>query len=709
MIYGTNCGVYLTSSSNNSINYCDIIGNSIYGLYITSTSNFNLIHHNNLFNNDQNAYDKGSNYWDDGSEGNYWDDYTGSDLYSGVNQDEPGSDGIGDTPYNISGGTNKDRYPLMSPWNVSVNIPPVVNITYPPDNETVIGAITISGNASDSDGNVITVYVKINNGTWEPANGTTSWSFVWNTSTVSNGWHTIYARAFDGIDYSDVVSVSLYVDNFINLPDITAIIWAQDIRLSIDPSDSFSPEVAIDSYGNIHIVWVDNRDGNDEIYYKKLDSNMNILINDTRLTFDSNQSGGPTIAIDSNNDVHIVWSDYNLENSGNVWYTKLDGYGNVLIGNTIINDAILEIWGALKPCLGIDSCDNIYVFWCNGEGAWDYGEIWFTKLDNKGNVLIDDKLIVEQWSVNHPTITIDSNDDIHLVWGDTRDDPDRIHKEIYYKKINKNGTILVNDTRLTVTPPIMSGFGRCPSIAVDSNDNIHVTWQDDREGNIEIYYMKLNNSGAILVEEERLTFNSSASQRPVIGVDTSNNIYIVWEDQRDGTREIYYTKLDNSGAILIEDTILSDRPHDSVGPALAVNKYIHIVWYDKRDGNWEIYCKGTASNITFSNPNPVEGETITISATIYNIGNVTAYNLTVQFSVSIGGVSLPVLIGTYNISSISPCGTETVSMEWIIPEAGNHTIMVIIDPEGLINESNELNNHANKSITVSAVNQPPTY
>ena len=48
--------------------------------------------------------------------GNYWSDYTGNDYYRGINQDIPGSDGIGDTPYNISGpGNNTDRYPLMSP------------------------------------------------------------------------------------------------------------------------------------------------------------------------------------------------------------------------------------------------------------------------------------------------------------------------------------------------------------------------------------------------------------------------------------------------------------------------------------------------------------------------------------------------------------------------------------------------------------------
>jgi hypothetical protein len=57
------------------------------------------------------------NVWDDGypSGGNYWSDYTGVDIKKGENQDQPGSDGMGDTPYVINA-NNRDRYPLMNPY-----------------------------------------------------------------------------------------------------------------------------------------------------------------------------------------------------------------------------------------------------------------------------------------------------------------------------------------------------------------------------------------------------------------------------------------------------------------------------------------------------------------------------------------------------------------------------------------------------------------
>jgi len=97
-------GIRVINSSNNTIkeNTIKETNNAIY----LESSKHNLIYHNNLINNDQNGYDNGNNTWDNGhtSGGNYWDDYSGKDS---------DKDNIGDTPYNVPGGLNKDLYPLI--------------------------------------------------------------------------------------------------------------------------------------------------------------------------------------------------------------------------------------------------------------------------------------------------------------------------------------------------------------------------------------------------------------------------------------------------------------------------------------------------------------------------------------------------------------------------------------------------------------------
>jgi len=120
-------GIFIDDHSNSNT----IIGNNISshdtGIYIHDFSDSNIIYHNNLINNIQNAYDDEANTWDNGypSGGNYWDDYTGEDA---------DGDGIGDTPYDIPGGSNQDLHPLMHLWG---EMPPVANFTYEINGMTV--------------------------------------------------------------------------------------------------------------------------------------------------------------------------------------------------------------------------------------------------------------------------------------------------------------------------------------------------------------------------------------------------------------------------------------------------------------------------------------------------------------------------------------------------------------------------------------------
>jgi len=119
-------GIFLSEDSYlNIIENCICENNRAYGIRLYYGSSYNRIYHNNIINNTNQADDDSSSYWDNGypSGGNYWSDYTGADNYRGGNQDIPGSDGIGDTPYLIPGGINLDRYPLMNPF-VPEAIPP---------------------------------------------------------------------------------------------------------------------------------------------------------------------------------------------------------------------------------------------------------------------------------------------------------------------------------------------------------------------------------------------------------------------------------------------------------------------------------------------------------------------------------------------------------------------------------------------------------
>ncbi|TET89273.1 MAG: hypothetical protein E3J35_10300 [Methanomassiliicoccales archaeon] len=107
-------GIQVEGSDGNTIFNNTISLNSRFGIGLGS-SNDNSVYHNHFLNNKDQAFDDGyRNQWDNGypSGGNYWSDYGGVDEKSGPDQDQPGSDGIADSPYSIGWGDSKDRYPF---------------------------------------------------------------------------------------------------------------------------------------------------------------------------------------------------------------------------------------------------------------------------------------------------------------------------------------------------------------------------------------------------------------------------------------------------------------------------------------------------------------------------------------------------------------------------------------------------------------------
>jgi parallel beta-helix repeat protein len=333
--YNQQAGIYLSASVNTIIegNYLGvnergiwlenshfngIRNNTLYengkGMEVVVVAQNNTIYHNNFLDNTEQAMDDaGWNEWDNGypSGGNYWSDYSGVDDMSGVSQDQPGSDGIGDERHDITGGLSQDRYPLMdifipttptapsAPRNLTAaageeqvtlnwqtptqdggstitsyiiyrgttpggetfltevgdvlthtdasltagqthyytvsaknaigegplsneanatptapaNQLPECAISAPAASGTVSGMVNITGTASDPDGTVDSVEVRIDDGVWQQATGTTSWTFEWNTMEISDGSHTIRARSYDEMNYSQEVSVTVTVDN----------------------------------------------------------------------------------------------------------------------------------------------------------------------------------------------------------------------------------------------------------------------------------------------------------------------------------------------------------------------------------------------------------------------------------------------------------------------------------------------------------------
>ncbi len=415
-----------------------------------------------------------------------------------------------------------------------------------------------------------------------------------------------------------LASLGLGADGLAYPPD-----WSDDIRITFDPADCFHPAIAIASRRNVWVTWDDYRNPDGEIFYSKLDSLGNTLIDDTNLSNNSTRSWFSVVAVDSSDNVQIVWRDVGATGF-DVWYAKLDSAGNVLVPNKVVAYASGSNMGSLLPAIAMDPNDYIHILW--DQYVFPGNEIHYTKLDSDGNVLVPDQMLTAPGVyASSPALAIDSNNDLHVAWHDNSNTG--LGWILTYAKLDNVGNILVGPLWLTPDDDYNSGAA---TVVIDPDDNVHIAFFDDRSGNHDVWYTKLDNNGNTLIDDKDISNSTGHVEYPDLAIDSRSDLHLVWgSNLSDRTDAIYYAKLDTSGNVLIGPMVVVDAPSYSEIPELAVDSSdrLHLVWQDYRNNNWDIYYKrgenevgveeATNDQLTMTNvqlfqnvPNPFSRETV---------------------------------------------------------------------------------------------------
>jgi len=135
------------------------------------------------------------------------------------------------------------------------------------------------------------------------------------------------------------LNLSFALINAIIIACVIPALAESEIPLTDNTSQAEYPDVAVDSNGNIHVAYSDDVDSDSrEIWYTMLDSSGKKLIENTRITDDDNaHSVRPSICVDSNNKVHIVWQD---QGGDAITYTKLNPYADDRNGDVAVSETI---------------------------------------------------------------------------------------------------------------------------------------------------------------------------------------------------------------------------------------------------------------------------------------------------------------------------------------------------------------------------------
>ncbi len=189
----------------------------------------------------------------------------------------------------------------------------------------------------------------------------------------------------------------------------------------------------------------------------------------------------------------------------------------------------------------------------------------------------------------------------------------------------------------------------------------------------------------------------------------NTNIGASWDnngdkfDDRNNVENVFIDSSNLQTGTYTVEVIAYNIPQDGVPSTPDVDQDFALVIYNAQTRTDLPDLTLSPSDISFSNSNPTEGDIVTITATVYNVGNNDSYNVNVSFYYDY--IDSSHLIGTVNFGNIPQGGSASGSVDWNTDGlAGTHNIIVFADSTKNVEELDELNNTAQKQITVQGYN-----
>jgi hypothetical protein len=209
-----------------------------------------------------------------------------------------------------------------------------------------------------------------NNGsTWEADTRLTNGQNYSVLASVVNSGLNVYTVWFDRRDGNDEIYFKQSSDNGIS--------WGSEIRLTNDIAFSGVPLLSVcDS--SLHLVWRDDRDGNNEIYYKRSMDNGLTWSADYRITNNTGFSDQPSIVV-SDSIIHVAWYDDYIGNYEIYYKRSIDNGFTWETEIRLTNNSFISFF----PSLAVAG-SAVYVVWSDERDG--NSEIYFKK-NPTGNLI----------------------------------------------------------------------------------------------------------------------------------------------------------------------------------------------------------------------------------------------------------------------------------------------------------------------------------
>jgi hypothetical protein len=297
-----------------------------------------------------------------------------------------------------------------------------------------------------------------------------------------------------------------------------------DLRVTSDASQSFYTSLSWTG-SEFGVSWMEDRDGNWEIYFARVSADGAKIGSDLRVTSASGSSRYPSLSW-TGSEFGVSWEDYR-DGDEEIYFARVSADG-AKIGSDL---RVTSVAGCSNESSLIWTGAEFGVSWedCR-DGNY---EVYFARVSAAGTKIGSDLRVSSPGNSSTDPSLSWTGSEFGVSWIDGQD----MNYEIYFARLSATGAI----------------FGFYTPVTIDENSSLYpslfwagsefgVSWMDDRDVNDEIYFARLSADGFQIGSDLRVTSDASESQRPSLSW-TGSEFGLSWHDDRDGNPEIYFARI----------------------------------------------------------------------------------------------------------------------------------------------------------------------
>ncbi|MFQ5910748.1 MAG: FG-GAP-like repeat-containing protein, partial [Thermoplasmata archaeon] len=436
-----------------------------------------------------------------------------------------------------------------------------------------------------------------------PARGNATASLTWNLSGISGP-----RDAFVRIDGTDIITELDEANNIafrrLNITSWSRM-WSPPVRMTFSLNNSLEPTMVEDSNGNMWIAYHTYTKNDDWDIAVRRCRDLVCTPEDAIVT-DSKRTSQPFLVADDSGNVYVIyssnlveWQDFiSLKSGIYYWSQKFDLYSKKF------NGAAWEPTVQVTASEKIDNSDQVPVATIDGTGdLWvimrsthydlyeggyqmanlPYNDMNITAASFDGMTWTTDMIVNDdagsQGYWGGPTATTNASGTVWAAWG----------TEISNQQWDVFATYWTGSGWAPKMQVSLSPLNDMrPSMASDSLGRIFIAWESNRTGDKEIFMRYYDGAWS---PEFQVSDDPGHDIKPTIAIDMHDNLWIAWETDRNGNKDVYLKRYNGSWSPPIQVTTSTSSDEEAF---LAVSDYtdsIWVAWETDRHGDKDIYLK----------------------------------------------------------------------------------------------------------------------